>query len=275
MRSYIFALALCFLAAAVLLEKAQGGEVIDRIRAKNELVLGTPGDFPPFSVTSEQGELLGFDISLARELARAMGVNLRIVRLPFSALPENLLAGKVDIIMTGLSITAKRNMDIAFIGPYGNSGQAFLGSKGVVDSLEDPLDLNRQDLSIAVLKDTTADIAVRVVLPKTNIVYTGSLDEALIKLLKKEVDGLISDYPYCKVAEFRYKTQGIKVFEKVLTFEQLGIGISPDDFLFANLLRNYLNLVAGSGALNAMQEYWFKNSAWVKDLPDLNVLKNF
>ena len=275
MRPNIFVLALCFLAAAALLENAQAGEVIDRIRATNEIVLGTPGDFPPFSVTSEQGELLGFDISLARELARTMGVNLRIVRLPFSALPENLLAGKVDIIMTGLSITAKRNMDIAFIGPYGNSGQAFLGNKEIVESLEDPLDLNRENLSIAVLKDTTADIAVRVVLPKTNLVYTGSLDEALIKLLKKEVDGLISDYPYCKVAEFRYKTQGIKVFEKVLTFEQLGIGISPDDFLFANLLRNYLNLVAGSGALKAMQEYWFKNSGWVKDLPDLNVLKNF
>lgn len=275
MRPYIFVLALCFLAAAALLEKAQAGEVIERIRASNELVLGTPGDFPPFSVTSEQGELLGFDISLARELARTMGVNLRIVRLPFSALPENLLAGEVDIIMTGLSITAKRNMDIAFIGPYGNSGQAFLGNKEIIERLEDPLDLNRENLSIAVLKDTTADITVRVVLPKTNLVYTGSLDEALIKLLKKEVDGLISDYPYCKVAEFRYKTQGIQVFEKVLTFEQLGIGISPDDFLFANLLRNYLNLVAGSGALEAMQEYWFKNSNWVKDLPDLNVLKNF
>jgi polar amino acid transport system substrate-binding protein len=275
MRPYIFVLALCFLTAAALLEKVQAGEVIERIRATNELVLGTPGDFPPFSVTSEQGELLGFDISLARELARTMGVNLRIVRLPFSALPENLLAGEVDIIMTGLSITAKRNMDIAFIGPYGNSGQAFLGNKEIIERLEDPLDLNRENLSIAVLKDTTADITVRVVLPKTNLVYTGSLDEALIKLLKKEVDGLISDYPYCKVAEFRYKTQGIQVFEKVLTFEQLGIGISPDDFLFANLLRNYLNLVAGSGALEAMQEYWFKNSNWVKDLPDLNVLKNF
>jgi len=201
MRSYLFVLVLIVLAAAALLEKTQAGVVIDRIRATNELVLGTPGDFPPFSVTSEQGELLGFDISLARELARTMGVNLRIVRLPFSALSENLLAGNVDIIMTGLSITAKRNMDIAFIGPYGNSGQAFFGKRKIVESLEDPLDLNRENLSIAVLKGTTADMTVRVVLPKTDLVYTGSLDEALIKLLKGEVDGLISDYPYCKVAE--------------------------------------------------------------------------
>jgi polar amino acid transport system substrate-binding protein len=204
-----------------------------------------------------------------------MGVNLRIVRLPFVDLIPNLQNSTVDIIMSGLSITPKRNMEIAFVGPYGNSGQAFIGKQEVTDSLSEPLDLNKSELSIAVLKDTTAAMTAKTVLPKTTVIATESLDEALIMLLKGEVDGLISDYPYCKVAEFRYQDQGLAVFDKILTFEQLGIGVSEEDPLFINLLRNYLNLLVGSGALQGMQEVWFKSSSWISDLPDLTVFKDF
>ena len=65
------------------------------------------------------------------------------------------------------------------------------------------------------------------------------------------------------------------VYNKILTFEQLGIGVSDRDYLFINLLQNYLNLLAGSGALNALQDYWFKNSGWIKQLPDLTIFKDF
>lgn len=251
------------------------GPTIDRIRTNKELVLGTPGDFPPFSVIADQGDLIGFDISLVRELAKSMGVNLRIVRIPFSELEANLKDGKVDIIMSGLSVTPRRNMEIAFVGPYGNSGQAFIGRKEVTDSIADPLDLNRANLKIGVLQNTTAEFTVKTLLPMTEIVFTQSLDQALIKLLNGEIDGLISDYPYCKVAEYRYKDEGLLVYDKILSFEQLGIGVAPDDPLFINLLTNYLNLLIGSGALKAMQEYWFKSSDWIVTLPDLIIFKDF
>ena len=258
-----------------LISTASAGRVIDRIEFNNELVLGTPGDFPPFSVTTAQGDLIGFDISLARELARNLGVRLKIKRFAFSDLTDELLKGNVDLIMSGLSITAKRNMEIAFVGPYGNTGQTFLGREEIVETLVEPLDLNQKGLTVSVLKNTTADLAARTLFPDIELVYAESLDQALILLLNNKVDGLISDYPYCKVAQFRYKDQGIRVFEKILTFEQLGIGAPPDDFLFVNLLQNYLNNLAGSGALQIMQEYWFKNSGWIPQLPDLNILKDF
>ena len=272
---FISAFLLCALFLSMHAPAATAGPTIDRIRSSGELVLGTPGDFPPFSVTTVRGEIIGFDISMSRELAKSMGVNLRVVQLPFSALVPALQSGEVDIIMSGLSITPKRNMSIAFVGPYGNSGQAFFGTREVVESLEEPLSLNRAGLKISVLKSTTAEMTARSVLPKTTVVYTESLDEALILLLKGEVDGLISDFPYCKVAEFRYQDQGLTVYDKILSFEQLGIGVSEVDPLFVNLLENYLKLLAGSGALTGMQEYWFKNSGWVKELPDLTIFKDF
>ena len=275
MRFLLFCIALAFLSyGAPLCQPAWSGQVIERIQTSGELVLGTPGDFPPFSVTSDQGDLIGFDISLARELAKSMNVNLRIARLPFHELIPSLEAGEVDMIMSGLSITPKRNMQIAFVGPYGNSGQAFLGRNEIVSSLQEPLDLNSEGLKIAVLQNTTAELTVRTVLPKTEAIITQSLDQALIKLLNNEIDGIISDYPFCKVSEFRFGNRGFSVYDKILSYEQLGIGVPPDDPLFINLLTNYLNLLVGSGALKAMQEFWFKSSDWIPSLPDLTVLKD-
>ncbi len=271
-------LAACLAAVALIFVFAPpspAGLVIDRIRAEGVLVLGTPGDLPPFSAATTSGELIGFDISFARELARNMGVNLRIKRFPFSELTEELLKGNVDLIMSGLSITARSNMEIAFVGPYGSSGQAFFGREEISRALEDPRDLNQDGLKIGVLKSTTADMTVRTLFPKVTPVYSDSLDQALIMLLDGELDGIISDYPFCKVSQFRYKEEGLRVFEKILSFEQLGIGISPDDPLFLNLLQNYINMMAGSGAIQTMQEYWFKNSGWIEQLPDLRILKNF
>ena len=271
----VFIVVSVFTLGSSLLLSAQAGQVIDRIKTNGELVLGTPGDFPPFSVTSDQGDLIGFDISLARELAKSMNVNLRIVQLPFHELIPNLESGRVDMIMSGLSITPRRNMQIAFIGPYGNSGQAFFGRDDIVASLSEPLDLNREGLKIAVLQQTTAELTVRAVLPKAEPVFTQSLDQALIKLLNNEIDGIISDYPFCKVSEFRYRDRGFSVYEKILSYEQLGIGVSAEDPLFINLLTNYLNLLVGSGALKAMQEFWFKSSDWIPNLPDLIIFKDF
>ena len=276
MRIFLVTLLISFLPLTPFVSsQADAGQVINRIVASGELVLGTPGDFPPFSVTSDQGDLIGFDISLARELAKSMNVNLRIVRVPFHQLIPTLKGGSVDMIMSGLSITPRRNMEIAFVGPYGNSGQTFLGRNEIVETLIEPLDLNKEGLTIAVLKDTTAEMTVRAVLPKTDLVLTTSLDQALIKLLEREVDGIISDYPFCKVSEYRYKNQGLSVYEKIFSYEQLGIGVLADDPLFINLLDNYLNLLVGSGALKGMQEFWFKSSDWIDALPDLTILKDF
>ena len=273
--AFVFIVVSVFTFGSSLFQPAHAGQVIDRIKTNGELVLGTPGDFPPFSVTSDQGDLIGFDISLARELAKSMNVNLRIDRLPFHELIPNLESGKVDMIMSGLSITPRRNMQIAFVGPYGNSGQAFFGKDDIVASLSQPLDLNREGLKIAVLQETTAELTVRAVLPKAEPIFTQSLDQALIKLLNNEIDGIISDYPFCKVSEFRYRDRGFSVYEKILSYEQLGIGVSAEDPLFINLLTNYLNLLVGSGALKAMQEFWFKSSDWIPNLPDLTILKDF
>jgi len=248
------------------------GSVIDRINKKQTLVVGTPGDFPPFTVTTSAGKLIGMDIDMVRNLAAMMKVNIRFERMEFAKLIPALLEGNIDLAVAGITMSSERNMKVAFVGPYAMSGQSLFGKKKILEPITDLNHLRYSALKIAALKGTTSE-AIADRLPLATITRTDTQDQSLMLLLEGKVDALLADYPFCKVAEFRYPDRGLAMFDKPLTFEPLGIALPGDDALFINLLENYLNIMVSSGALKEMQEYWFKNDEWIKELPDVEFFK--
>ena len=99
---------------------------LDRIQKRGELIVGTMGNMPPLNMTAKDGEIFGLEPDLAKLMARAMNVRVKFVTKPFPELLPALQAGEVDMVMSGMTITPKRNMKVAFVGPYFISGKAFL-----------------------------------------------------------------------------------------------------------------------------------------------------
>jgi len=116
------ALALSFLTAV----SAPAGAVLDRIVQKGELTVGTSGNQLPFSVTTKEGDIMGLDADLATLMAAAMGVKVKFNTMPFSELLPALKAGKVDVVLSGMTITPERNLKVAFVGPYFISGKSII-----------------------------------------------------------------------------------------------------------------------------------------------------
>ena len=100
--------------------------VIDRIIDRGELVVGAMGNMPPMNMKTKDGNTIGMEVDLVKTIAAAMDVNYRFVNMPFSELIPALRAGKVDMIVSGMTITPNRNLKVAFVGPYFLSGKAFL-----------------------------------------------------------------------------------------------------------------------------------------------------
>ena len=270
MKRIIFIISLvCLLAPSQLI----AGQVTERIITSKTLVVGTPGDFPPFTATTSTGQLIGFDIDLARNLAGWLQVKIEFKQMEFSELLPALEADKIDLAMSGMTMTPLRNMQAAFVGPYALSGQSILGKKTILEQVSTPEDLKRLTCCVAVLKGTTGETMAKNLLPDANIISTSTLDESLMLLLDGKVDAIVADYPFCRVAEFRYKDRGFAMFDKPLTFEPVGIAVSADDPLFVNLVQNYLTVMTGSGALKQLQEKWFKSNDWMKELPDLDFFR--
>ncbi len=270
MKRIIFIISLvCLLAPTQLI----AGQVTERITTNKTLVVGTPGDFPPFTATTSTGQLIGFDIDLARNLAGWLQVKIEFKQMEFSELMPALEADKIDMAMSGMTMTPLRNLRASFIGPYALSGQSILGKKTILEQVSTPEDLRKLTCCVAVLKGTTGETMAKNLLPDANIISTSTLDESLMLLLDGKVDAIVADYAFCRVAEFRYKDRGFAMFDEPLTFEPVGIAVSGKDPLFINLIENYLSLMTGSGALKQLQKKWFKSNDWMKELPDLDFFR--
>lgn len=240
--------------------------VLNRIIGKGTLVMGTSGDMPPMTMTTKNNEVIGYDIDLAEQIAKAMGVKLEVKVMPFSKLLPALRSGQIDLILSGMTITPQRNLNVAFAGPYMVSGKCILTKEQSLANADDPSDINRADVKLAVLKGSTSEIFVKTLIPKAQSIASDNVNDGVDAVLKGTADALIADYPTCVVAMLRYPNQGLMSVLSLLTEEPLGVAL-PGDPLFINWMDNFLNNQSATGYLEQLKSKWFEDDSWLSKLP--------
>ena len=246
--------------------KSAYAPVLNRIEQRGQLIVGTAGSMPPMNMTAKNGKVIGFEIDLARYLADSMDVNLKVETMPFSELLPALEAGKVDMIMSGMTITVARNSDVAFVGPYFVSGKGILTKKATLSSISGPNDIDQKGLKIAALKGSTSQEFVEKVLPKATLVTTGDYDEAVAKVIDGSVDAMLADHPICLVSIVRYPEHELFTIVAPFTYEPIGAALPPNDPLFINLVQNFFNTLEDSGAMDNLIDYWVENPGWINQM---------
>lgn len=254
---------LFFVAASI----TSAGPTIEKILNKKELVIGTAGDIPPLNFKTKDGKLKGLDIDLGQILAEAMEVHFKVVEIPFNDLIPALESGRIDMIISSMTITPQRNLQVAYVGPYFLSGQALLTTKEIAAAITGPADIDKPEFLMAVPPGSTSEIVAKLKFAKAKTVAVKSTKEALSLLLQQKVMGVMADYPFCSVEALRYRDKGL-VSTSPFTSESLGIAVRADDPLLVNLLQNYLSILQVNGQLQGMIKSWFEDPGWLKELPD-------
>jgi len=239
---------------------------MDRILKKGELVVGITGTQPPLNATTKDGKIIGFDADIATAIAMSIGVKIKFSKMAFSELLPALETGKVDMILSSMTMTLKRNVKVAFVGPYYISGKGILTKGQTIAAMQTADGLNKPEFKIAVLKNSTSQEFVEKTAPKAELVTTNSYDEALEMLFQDKINALIADYPFCAFTAFRYEDKELVAGQSKLTFEPLGIAV-PEDTLLINWLQNFLMMLEGSGQMKILNQRWFQDGSWIKDLP--------
>jgi len=127
-------------ASAVLpfLHKHKEESLLEKIKKRGVLIVGTSADWPPFEYIDKSGNYAGIDIEIAKKIAEAIGVKLEIKDIKFDALIAALKGGEIDMIIADMTPTAEREKEVDFSKPYYSDVFVFVVLKSSnISSLED------------------------------------------------------------------------------------------------------------------------------------------
>ncbi|MDJ0788033.1 MAG: transporter substrate-binding domain-containing protein [Myxococcota bacterium] len=244
-----------------------GSKVLSRILDSGTLRVGMSGNQPPLNFKGKNGDLMGMEVDLAAALATAMRLDLEVVQKPFGELLGALSAGEIDMVISGMTVTPRRNTKAAFVGPYFISGKSILTRSSALAAVEGAGALDKADLEFVALAGSTSEEFVEAALPKAKLVTTPDYDTAVKLLLEDKVDALVADREIVALTAFRNPEAGLASLREPLTIEPIGIAVPPGDPLLVNHLENLIGALEGSGLLSALRARWLERNDWLTQLP--------
>jgi len=212
-------------------------------------VVGTSADFPPFEYV-ENGEFVGFDIDLIKAIAEEMGFEVEIRDMSFDSLIAALVSGNLDLVVSGMTITAEREEVVSFSKPYWTADQSVV----VREDSEMTVTVLFGKHNVGVQTGTTGDLWVEENLVETKIL-TGDFKRydtyvlAMTDLVNKNIDAIVLDEP---VAESFAEVRPVKVIGVIKTYEDYGIAVNKANKDLLNLINEGISRLEESGKLNEL-----------------------
>ena len=224
--------------------------------AAQAIVIGLDDNFPPMGFRDDKGELVGFDIDLAREAGKRIGVEVQFKPIDWSAKEAELSGKRVDVLWNGLTITEERKANILFTTPYLENHQIIVVTEKSPIKTKAQLAgkvVGVQDGSSAVEaieKDAAAAKAIK------ELKKFGDNVTALMDLSAGRLDALVVDevvgryYTAKKPGEYR-------VLEENFGTEDYGVGTRKDDTELMAKLQKAMDEMKADGAAATISTKWF------------------
>ena len=220
------------------------------------IVVGLDDNFPPMGFRDEKNELVGFDIDLAKEAAKRMGVEVTFKPIDWSAKEAELSGKRVDVLWNGLTITEERKANILFTTPYLENRQIVIVlDKSAIQTKADLADkvVGVQDGSSAVEaieKDEATAKSIKE-LKKFGDNVTALMDLSAERLNAIVVDEIVGRYYTAK------KPGEYRVLEENFGTEDYGVGTRKDDTELMAKLQKAMDDMKADGAAATISTKWF------------------
>jgi polar amino acid transport system substrate-binding protein len=239
---------------------------LEGILQRGELRVGFESGYMPFEMTDKKGEFVGFDIDMAKEMAKAMGVKFVPVNTAWDGIIPALTTKKFDIIMSGMTITQERNLKINFADPYIIVGQTILLNKKLLGKVNSYKDLNNPKYIVTSKLGTTGEMAVKRLIPKATYKSFETEPEAALEVVNGKADAFVYDLPYCAVFNAQQGKGKLVFLDKPFTFEPLAWATNKGDPDFLNWLNNFLRQVKNDGRYEQIYNKWIKSNEWLSEV---------
>ena len=256
LRSGLAALAVAAMAAGGL---ARAESAVDKIVAAGKIRVGM-SSFTPWAMRDQDGEFIGFEIDVAKAVARDLEVDLELTPTAWDGIIPALLAGKFDVIIGGMSITPARNLKVNFTNPYAHSGLDLAASKERSGGREILADFNHEDVVVAMRRGVSGVDQVRRALPRATIRQFDDEASCIREVVAGNADAWISAAPAPATAVADYPERLFLPLAQTFARSNEGFALRKGDPDSLNYFDNWI--LTNADFLQERHDYWFRSREW-------------
>ncbi len=252
-RRRVLAFAAILLSAAIACP-ASAADLLASAKARGTLRIAMEGTYPPFNFKDQKsGELAGYDVDVARLLAARLGLKPEFVTTEWSAILAGLAAGRYDVIVSQVGITAKRGQAFDFSVPYTYSSPQLIVRKN--DSARYATLADLKGKKVGVGQGSVFEQQARAV-PGIDVRSYPAAPENLQDLATGRIDAALND---SLMVAYLLKNSAlpIQAGARVGAIERTGVAFRKGSPQFKAALDQVLGAAAADGSLKAMSVKWF------------------
>lgn len=238
-------------------QPAQDKSVEDSIKLvhQGKLTVVAELGFAPFEYIDESGATVGFDVDVANELAKRLGLECEYLpNQQFDTLvPTIKQGGKADISIAGITINDERLESIDFTDAYLDSNQAIVTKAANAQTVND---LNKPEVKVAVQAGTTGADWVAENLPNATVVPLSDVTAGLMGVSTDLYQAMVIDLPVASNM-ISQSFSDLTVAKEIPTGEQYGIAVSKDNPALTKALNKALADMQADGTMDTIKAKWF------------------
>lgn len=228
--------------------------VLERVEKDGVLRVGFEGTYPPFNFQDDNGDFIGFDVDISKEIAERLGVELEYVTSIWSGLIGGLNADKFDIIIAQMTVTEERAESVDFTDPYVTTGTVIITHEDN-DDITTVEDLNGKDVG-ASAGSTFAAFAETIEGANVKI-YDSEFSTYVNDVVNERLDAIIND---SLVMGFNIVESGhpIKIASELLSKDTNAMAVKKGNEDFIEKVNEAIADMKEDGTYNEIFIKWFE-----------------
>ena len=231
----------------------EGDLSLKTIEDNGKMIVGFT-EYPPMGF-KENGEITGFDIDIAKEVAERLGVEAEFVYIDWDAKVLELNGKNIDMIWNGLTITADREKEILFSKPYFDNRIVIISLNGsgidqIADLSEMKVGVELQSSGQAAVEGNDVFVAI------DELVKYTTITEAILDLKAGGIDAIVADEIFARYAVSKEADQ-YQVASEVFNSENYGIGFRLEDVALRDKVDAIIDEMAADGTAAEISMKWF------------------
>lgn len=234
---------------------------LDSINQRGTLRVGM-STFVPWAMRNKQGELIGFEIDVAKRLAADSGWKVEFVPTAWDGIIPALLAKKFDVIIGGMSVTPERSKSVLFTAPYSHSGVQVAASKTLAADFTSMEKFNSRRVKIAARRGAFTVQVARETFPKATILQFDDDAQAFQEVINGNAHAVIASSPKPEHETIKHSDKLFLPFSERLAKGNEAFAVRLGENDKKAFFDTWIQARMADGWLQQRYEYWFSTLDW-------------